>query len=1488
MCRSFAAIGLLAATWAGGILADQPPQEAPPQQETPQQEVPQQDVPAVPVPPPIPQAPIPGFQPVPRSDGSGGDRPTLFATDRMAARRLKLAESRLERGIYEEAVDLLQTILDGEEDAAAPADNDAPVFRSLKRQAIDLLSKLPPDGRRIYELKYGIAARGQLDVALKQGDWEGVEAVSRRYFHTAAGREATYRLAVWADDRGESLEAALLFQRLLDDGLSPFEPRLSLRTAAAWWKAGMVDPAKKSADRFIRLSVEKATDLPDAITQAKSPEQLLAWLERSTGAGQSSAGSDWPMLGGSADRLAGVAPVAIAEGVAWSHRLHEPTQWDSARDAARVARLSVGLDLLTKAAKSSGYLTQPAFHPVVAQNAVIFRTLRNIQAVDLASGQLLWQSESPHDQYFDKAANELGLLVSWGQDDFGGAMSLGEAVGQFAWENLTAGTLSTDGRFVYGVEGTGRADTARAIVQGIGRPGVVGEENFNTLVAYELAAEGRIAWTAGGPPTDDPSSGVFFLGPPLALGGRLYALADRDGSIELLAMDPTADIAGRVVWSQTLVESDEPLNARRRLSGLSPSFADGVLVCPTGAGAVVGVDLARRVLLWGYEYAGRTGSGLEPGAGMFFSNPQAISSRQSRWLDAVPHIADGAVFLTPLDSDELHCLNLSTGDVRWRHPRESLLYLAAVHERKAIVVGRRSLIAFDVETGQTVWERPLDEMPSGRGVQSGDLYHLPLMSGDVATIRLSNHQELVRSPAGAAIVPGNLIAVQGRLLSLSTDAVTGFERSADLEAAPRDAADADGNVTADEIARRGIQALHRGKEDEGLALLRRAAAMGESPAARRAYVHVLLEGLRADFAAYQQYVNDVSAFVEDPRQKADFYQLLADGFQAKGDLPAAFEALLGLAASDVAEPDYSIVGGERLVRRDRLDGVRIKQLLASASPAERSRMEETAQQLIRGAAERHDVVALERLAARVGDAGWKRSVLKALEAHYDATGAARELEHVRFRLGESPRNGASDAAVARSDFDVGWRAEYVPGEIKTGRVGPAAEMNVSIPVVGSVPESHSGWQFSLAANGRSLVACDSIGRERWRLSLTGEDSETEPDPFGGRHMSPGRAQVRFSAHLMAVVVGTRLWMLDVTSDAGPPPVLWTANLASRIYTNAFINRRVMNSPADGPIGFAGSDVLLYEGGGALYAVDPLTGDVFWRRAGIPDDCELSGDDEFVTLQLPSGGDVFVLDISDGRIVAQRALPEMFRRLAWVGTSIVTARPNQQTLEITSDDLARGEHRWSHRFSSEALVTPVDSGEIAVLEPAAGRLLLIRNDDGSIVFEARTEADPAVAEIAVTRRFGRILLFTTRREPAGPVRVETDRTRTAVDGLAYGFDGQGSRVWSTIVRQQHVDLQQPPGLPILLLTAKRYALGGQASHHAALLDVRNGHVLIEQRRASEFQPVSFDVAVASPQITIECQGARILLTPTSEPIAPAKADRLTDLADGQRDGPTAQP
>ena len=83
--------------------------------------------------------------------------------------------------------------------------------------------------------------------------------------------------------------------------------------------------------------------------------------------------------------------------------------------------------------------------------------------------------------------------------------------------------------------------------------------------------------------------------------GQLYVLAEVKGEIHLLVLNPAT---GDLVWSQPVAVPPlsivkDPL---RRWAGMSPVYADGILVCPTYSGAIVGYDLATRSFLWGYRY----------------------------------------------------------------------------------------------------------------------------------------------------------------------------------------------------------------------------------------------------------------------------------------------------------------------------------------------------------------------------------------------------------------------------------------------------------------------------------------------------------------------------------------------------------------------------------------------------------------------------------------------------------------------------------------------------------------------------------------------------------------------------------------------------------------------------------------------------------------------------------------------------------------------
>ena len=288
-----------------------------------------------------------------------------------------------------------------------------------------------------------------------------------------------------------------------------------------------------------------------------------------------------------------------------------------------------------------------------------------------------------------------------------------------------------------------------------GRPNIA--PSINRLVALDTQKEGRLAWSVGGEggESEPKLAGAFFLGPPLVDGPRLYVLAEIKGDIVLCQLHAAS---GRLAWSQMIAHPVQSITAdqRRRLAGAMPSQADGVLVCPTSAGAAVGVDPVQGALRWGYPY------------------PRAAQG-ETTWADAAATIADGRVLLTPADSDLIYCLDLQSGREVWSCRRNGLLLVACVHQGKVVLVGPHEVTALRLADRKPAWKSPLalpaEAMPSGRGLYAGRFYYLPTTKGllqiDLDTGRIVGKIETKQEL-------GNLVGARGRLISQSSERVGVF------------------------------------------------------------------------------------------------------------------------------------------------------------------------------------------------------------------------------------------------------------------------------------------------------------------------------------------------------------------------------------------------------------------------------------------------------------------------------------------------------------------------------------------------------------------------------------------------------------------------------------------------------------------------------------------------------------------------------------------
>jgi hypothetical protein len=327
----------------------------------------------------------------------------------------------------------------------------------------------------------------------------------------------------------------------------------------------------------------------------------------------------------------------------------------------------------------------------------------------------------------------------------------------------------------------------------------------NELHCYDLV-KGKLKWDLGasdflqGKPNDPEFAHSHFLGVPINIGGKLYVLNEKvlnpnvkpkegvnlipgDSELRLVCLDPKKLVQinsnmkptiESIVSLGKVAEEERMLqNIRRRVNAATPAYADGILVCPTNAGELLGIDLLTRTLTWSYSY--RESAPLPivlPG----MPEPKGGGTTVvSKWKSSPPAIQDGKVVFTAPDADSIHCVNLKGGRPVWRKSQQKGdRYFAGVFGNRVLIVGDTSIRALDLKDGNLLWSLVTGDLPSGQGAAANGIYYLPLtkeiLAVDIAKGIVKAHN---RFPAGASS-PGNLVFYQDLLLSQTATDVTAY------------------------------------------------------------------------------------------------------------------------------------------------------------------------------------------------------------------------------------------------------------------------------------------------------------------------------------------------------------------------------------------------------------------------------------------------------------------------------------------------------------------------------------------------------------------------------------------------------------------------------------------------------------------------------------------------------------------------------------------
>jgi outer membrane protein assembly factor BamB/tetratricopeptide (TPR) repeat protein len=596
-------------------------------------------------------------------------------------------------------------------------------------------------------------------------------------------------------------------------------------------------------------------------------------------------------------------------------------------------------------------------------------------------------------------------------------------------------------------------------------------------------------------------SDCFFLGPPLPLAGKLYVVvekyggADKDDGLLLVCLDPARlEQSARVphqqspglVWYQKLGEPNGrlPQDSFRRIQCIHLAYADGILVVPTNAGAVLGIDLFSHSLIWAANYKSNKTSrqpvmneemmprrGFRPvGPGGAAGGPLSYDTTRERWHASAPIISGTKVVFTAFDSETVECVDLHDGRPSWKAPitkQEADQYVAGVFDDKIMIVGKGYVRFHSLATGQQLKDVLPTGIPTGIGAATKDRYFLPIKasrdkSNEPGIVSIDPRAMQVKgtSRSRKKEIPGNLLFYEGDVYSVTPSAIASFpELSAKIQ------------QTQDRLAKNdkdpvGLLDLAMLQHDDGRlepAIETYRKALANNPPeevrskAREKLFEAITELLQDNFSAGEKMLDEYKTLCqveippgvteaqkkmlgeEELRRKSNFYCLVAKGKETQGKLLEAFEAYMSFGTLVGNKEMVSVIDEPNTnARPDVWARGRIQSMIKKATPEQRKPLEDKVVAEWNKVKDANDLDALRGFVKVFGgmfEAGTDAKVM--LADKLSATGSeddGREAEYMLLAL----RDG--DDALAAAKAAESLARLYIRKGLLDDAVGMYAEL----------------------------------------------------------------------------------------------------------------------------------------------------------------------------------------------------------------------------------------------------------------------------------------------------------------------------------------------------------------------------------------------------------------------------------------------------------------
>jgi outer membrane protein assembly factor BamB len=694
---------------------------------------------------------------------------------------------------------------------------------------------------------------------------------------------------------------------------------------------------------------------------------------------------------------------------------------------------------------------------------------------------------------------------------------------------------------------------------------------------------------------------VYFCGLPTAVDRHVLGLVQVADTLRLYAADRQT---GRIGWSLDVAEVARlsPADSDWRSLDCRVTLMDGVLVCPTGSGLLVGVDLGTRSVIWSRRYS-RGDLPLDvtrlPFAPARPHRPWWDGWRDNRFLridsadtetasgNSQFHNAESILIAAGPDAEGVNAINPRTGQQLWSHRVESPVDLIAAQGR-IIIVTRRFVSALDPQSGDVIWRVPCRE-PVGTGYAvniatngsagEASVFHVfPVRGGSLVAVNCDDGM-LIESVDHLESLSGCLISAGERVISLNSERLSAWPMLSSIPDSRR-AVETTVPPTAENTKLNA--AVDLATFDRSCGLFAEAAARLRaetvSPQAKRELSKTLLAWLHSE-AIFSQQISSVASEAEQLAGESSIANLIvirhaaARAAAASGDPVASlnfYAKLQALNPSD--EPRFLKPEPLRSVRHDRLIQGEVLDLLRDRDGSVTARLTQIFADLAENASTSRDPFALQRFTrqwlqlpmvsrhalddqSRIGlRYGQKQLALLSLADTADRA-VSLEASRTLVKLYESRSYHSDAAAVRRALLRRGFEAESTtnkqladsPWNKGQATVSEHSEQNLDTSFIPVPVECSPGSLFdrlNVAINPRSSRN-DTILRfygdgfsGSWQTVLSTSSSPLK---------SVGRMYRGWGiGHFLVLQLGAELFGISPFDSSGEPRVqrLWSVDMAN--------------------------------------------------------------------------------------------------------------------------------------------------------------------------------------------------------------------------------------------------------------------------------------------------------------------------------------------------------